>query len=409
VGIVRDKDTGKPLAGAIVEGDTRAGHGRSGFIQTTTDKDGRYRLDGLPKADGNQITVRTNDFIPPSGGEMSSQMPYLSAVKTVGNPLGLEPVTVDFALKRGIWVKGRVTDKSTGKPLWAGIQYFCFNDNPNAKEISSIGKVNWRSSREDGSFHMPVLPGRGLIAVRAQQDHYVMGVGSDKIKGPRTQDSAGFLLTTPYLCYPGNFHTLVEVNPKPGEESIRCDVTLDPGRTLKGTVIGSDGKPLAGARIAGLKDMGYWQENAGTDFTVESLLPNKPRVLQFMHEGKKLAGILALRGEEKGPLTVRLKPWCALTGRLVTQRGEPLTGVHVSCRMEVTQNGKILDTTALDVPVDKGGRFRIEGLPAGHKYRDFYVVKRPYVLEFVGGEPKGLTLQAGETKDLGDLTVKPME
>jgi protocatechuate 3,4-dioxygenase beta subunit len=408
VGIVRDKDTGKPLAGVTIASSNAF---RSDFIRTTTDKEGRYRLDGLPKGDGNKIAARANDYLPPSGNEMSSQRPYLSAVKKVDNPLGLEPVTVDFALKRGVWVKGRVTDKATGKPLWASIEYFCFSDNPNAKEIAFAGnRKNWRSSREDGSFLMPVLPGRGLIAVRAYQDHYIMGVGADRIKGPRTQDSANYFITKPYLCFPGNFHTLVEIDPKTGQESITCDVTLDPGRTLKGTVLGPDGKPLAGARVSGLKPMGYWENKplSGADFTLESLKPNKARLLQFRHEGKKLSGSLLIRGDEKDPVRVRLERWGTLTGRIITPLGNPLTSARVDCWTEVNQNGSIVYESFQHVQPDKDGRFRIEGLAAGMKYK-LGVTRSNIAQNISGGEPKDLTIKAGETKDLGDLTVKPME
>jgi RNA polymerase sigma factor (sigma-70 family) len=409
VGVVRDKDTGKPLAGVTVESEKIAHDFKNGFLRTTTDMDGRYQIDGFPKGGGNEIVARTNDYLPPSGNEMSSQRPYLSAVKKVGNPLGLGPVTVDFALKRGIWVQGRVTDKKTGKPLSASVKYFCFNDNPNAKELASTGNFdNWRQSREDGFFQMPVLPGRGLIAVRAYQDHYVMGVGAEKIKGPRDKGVNDLFITTPHFCFARNFHAVVEIDPKAGEESIRCDMILEPGRSLKGTVLGPDGKPLAGARISGLKDMGYWEENATADFTVESLLPNKPRVLQFVHDGEKLVGMVVLQGDEKAPLSVRLEPSGALAGRLVTLQGDPLAGARVTCGAILKDKGQTVHPTALDVRTGKDGRFRIEGLKPGLKY-GLNVTTGSYVREIVGGEPKDLTIQAGQTKDLGDVTVKLIE
>ena len=172
--------------------------------------------------------------------------------------------------------------------------------------------------------------------------------------------------------------------------------------------IGKDGKPLAGARSSGLKHQSY-DLNPGAEFTVESLQPNKPRVLQFVHDSKKLAGVFVLHGDETGPISVRLEPWGALTGRLVSPRGEPLAGLEVSCRLEAMRNGKSLNTTALFVQSDKDGRFRIEGLAASLTYRDFTVSKNHYVWDVAGGGPKNLTLKAGETKDLGDLEVKPME
>jgi hypothetical protein len=118
VGVVRDKDTGKPLAGVTVE--TEVGSGEA--VRTTTDKDGRYRLDGLTKVE-REIMAMTDD------------MPYLPALRTVEDTPGLDAVTFDIALKRGVWIKGRVFDKATGKPHWADVEYHCFRSNPNVNEV----------------------------------------------------------------------------------------------------------------------------------------------------------------------------------------------------------------------------------------------------------------------------------
>jgi hypothetical protein len=60
------------------------------------------------------------------------------------------------------------------------------------------------------------------------------------------------------------------------------------------------------------------------------------------------------------------------------------------------------------VQPDESGWFCIEGLAAGLKY-ELFVVQRFNELEIVGGRPKELTIQSGETKDLGNITVKPKE
>jgi RNA polymerase sigma factor (sigma-70 family) len=395
VGVVRDKDSGQPLPGVTIESETIADRFGLGLIRTTTDENGRYRLVGLPKSDGNKIVARTYDNFMPHRIEVANERPYLASVKKVGNPLGLEPVTVDFALKRGVWVKGRVTEEATGKPLFAArIEYFYFwEENPDAKELLDLYPFNMGHTEEDGCYRIPALPGRGLITVRAA-DHYIMGVGVERIKGGRVEGSPDFLSTVPYHVIPTNYHALTEILPKSSDESITCDVQLISGRSLKGKVLDPDGKPLNGVRVAGLKDMGYWS-NSDAEFTVESLQPNKPRLLQFEHDGRKLSGSLSLSGNEKGPLSIRLQPWGTLTGRLITTQGEPLDGARISCG-------------ALSVQTGKDGRFRIEGLAAGLKY-DLFITKGFYVRYVEGSEPKGLTIKAGETKDLGELKIKPVE
>jgi RNA polymerase sigma factor (sigma-70 family) len=388
VGVVRDLETGKPLAGVTIEPNKIANpygimNYSAGLIKSTTDKDGHYRLIGLPKGDDNQLLATTDE------------LPYLPVSQKVENTPGLGPVTLDFNLKRGIWVKGRVTEKTTGKPLVGGVGYYCFRDNPHRNDIPENLLGFGRQTRDDGSYQFVVVPGRGLIAVQVSYNNrYLSGVGAEKIKAPRKNIGIDSFDTYPVPCQIPNMNTLVEINPKSGDESITCDLIVVPGRALKGTVLGPDGQPLAGAR----RDR--WDILPGSEFTVWGLPENKlqkPRVIDFVHEGKKLAGFVTVYGDEKEPLQVRLQPWGMLTGRLVTPQGEPLSGVEVSCTPRVG-----------DVFTNKQGRFLIEGLTPGLKH-GVYVSKEGFVLTILGSEPKDLIVKPGETKDLGVLKAKVME
>ncbi len=395
VGVVRDKDTGKPLAGVTVEA-YAFGEVRGQVIRTATDRDGCYRLDGLTKG-SREIMAMTDD------------MPYLPALRTVEDPPGLDTVTFDIALKRGVWIKGRVFDKATGEPHWADVEYHCFRSNPNVNEVPASLPDNRqiKVTRKDGSFQVVALPGRGVISAFSldDSDSCITGVGADKIKG---FDPHALIPGHPFLLR--TKHTLVEINPKPDDDSIICDVALVPGRTLAGRIVGPDGKPLAGVRVCGLSGRGDWEMDPlpGAEFTVRALVPNKPRLLQFVHEGKKLSGFLRLRGDEKGTLQVRLERCGTLTGRIVTPDGKPMAHAIVICNTSEKQyNGLYYDSFPWVQP-DKSGRFSIEGLAPGLKY-ELVVIQRPRELEIVGGRPKELTIQSSETKDLGDLTVKPTE
>jgi RNA polymerase sigma factor (sigma-70 family) len=388
VGVVRDKATGKPLAGATVH--TRTVSGMNGLhdnlIRVTTDKDGKYRIVGLPKGQGNRIIARAGD------------LPYLPVVEPVPDTPGLEPVTVDFALQRGVWVKGRVTDKATGKPVASGIEYFSLSDNPHLKNVR-LDNTNWQGTKDDGSFRTVVLPGPGILAVRSNYERYRKGIGADRIKGQRAKGGFEMILTRPYLLHPGNYHVLVPINPEAGAESITCNVVLDPGRTLAGIVVDPDGQPLAGARVSGEKPMSHWANEPlkGAEFTMVCLGDDESRLIRVMHEGKKLAGWLVVRGNDRGPVRVQLQPWGSLTGRLVKPDGEPMTNVWIDI-------GHLLRVRA-----GKDGQFRIDGLARGLKY-SVSVVKDPgYGLEISGKNLQDFTIKPGETKDLGDIQVKPME
>jgi RNA polymerase sigma factor (sigma-70 family) len=393
VGIVRDKETGKPLAGVTITPSRISNpYGISNYnqelIRTTTDKDGRYRLVGLPKGEDNQLLATTND------------LPYIPAGQKVENTTGLEAVTVDFALRRGIWVKGRVTEKTTGKPLSGGVGYYCFNDNPQSVFARSCTGCR---TQDDGSFRVVALPGPGLIAVQvAHNNRYRSGVGADQVKGPRVNTGIECFDTSPFPLQICNMNTIVEIAPKPGEDSITCDLVVvpgAPGRTLTGTLLGPDDKPLTdvladGARVD------------GDSFTVEGLKPKGRRLIHFRHEDKKLAGFFIVKADDKGPLRVRLEPWGTLTGQVITTEGDSLAGVgSVKC---IVRDGSVVHHFDLTSQLDKKGRFRIEGLAPGVTY-ELDVSKQGYAVDIISGESKDLTIKAGQTMDLGVVKVKVKE
>ena len=387
VGTVRDKDTGKPLAGVTVESQQFAGDnvGGDSSVRTVTDKDGRYRLVGMPKGKGNAIKAA------PAPGQ-----PYLQAGREVEDAPGLEPVTVNFALKRGVVVKGRVLDKVTGQPVISRVLYVVFEDNSHAKEMPDFTTENYLDTPPDGSFQFVAFPGRGLVAVRGWNDHYRMSVGADQIKG---KDEQGFFRTAPFLQEPNTMNRYIELNPAEGTESMTCDVLLDPGRMPRGTVVGPDGKPLAGAQAFGLTAYGQsrnWTRTPlPTEFTVYGLDDGQGREVLFYHAEKRLAVVLRVGGDDRGPLTAKLEPCGAVTGRLVTADGKPRAGALLQVSDWLLPGGGL--------QADKDGRFRIEGLVPGVAY----------TLDVVqNGQPAGhvfagLTLKAGETRDLGDVVVKP--
>src|SRR5262249_31100542 len=84
LGTVRDKDTGKPLAGVAMQSHKFAGVNVSGdsSVHTVTDKDGRYRLVGMPKGVGNVIKAAP-----------APDQPFFQSIHEVEDSPGLEPVT----------------------------------------------------------------------------------------------------------------------------------------------------------------------------------------------------------------------------------------------------------------------------------------------------------------------------
>jgi RNA polymerase sigma factor (sigma-70 family) len=382
-GVVRARDSGKPLAGVRVASEIVAGNNVMGndLVSATTDANGCYRLTGLPQRKGNRIKA-----VPADG------QPYLLSVKAVPDPFKGDPARVDFALQRGVVVTGRVTDKVTGKPAPAGVSYFVFADNPYLKGSPGFTAESLFWTKADGRFRFVVFPGRGILACRAGSGGYPVGVGADQIKGA---DPQGFFRTYPYHCHPVNFNALAEVNPGKDAVAVTCDLVLDAGRTLTGTVLGPDGNPLPGAQVSGLRDRGGWEPSPLTtaEFQVRNLTAGKPRPLVFRHPGKRLAGYCQLRGDAQGPVRVKLQPWAVVTGRLLGADGRPRTRVDLIFWSSPSLPGN-------RIRPDKDGKFCLEGLAPGLKYT-LAVVKNGNVLD--GWVFQGLTVRAGETKDLGHV------
>ncbi len=153
-GVVRDQDNGRPIAGLTLHAgvyDARRLSPDPG-IEATTDTDGRYRLIGLPKAPAYRLIV-----------EQSPGKPYhkISFRAPASSP-AFEPVTFDIALKRGVLIRGRVTDKATGQPASGYIHAFFFRNNPAIKDYPGYDVPNslaYVPIQDDGRYEAVGLPG----------------------------------------------------------------------------------------------------------------------------------------------------------------------------------------------------------------------------------------------------------
>ena len=97
---------------------------------------------------------------------------------------------------------------------------------------------------------------------------------------------------------------------------MKRDVTLDPGWTFTGTVLGPDGKPLAGARKCDLNARYRWEhERMTTAEFAGGFNPRRPHAILFQHPEKGLVGAAQPPKENGGSVTVRLEPGAAVTGR----------------------------------------------------------------------------------------------
>lgn len=389
-GVVRDADTNLPVEGVRINGTAFREGGLSYYheIESVTDDAGRYLLLGLPQADRYRL------FAFPGKG-----LPYPTATfaKAAGVPAPAAAV-IDLSLKRGVLIRGRVTDKRTGKPLKASVETYAFADNPHLKDYPFPGSYQPRTFADaDGRFEIAALPGRGLIAAHAGSENYLRGVGTETIPGANPRVS---LNTRPSSFFPYNFHVLAQINPEPGTEVVTCDLQCDPGRTRSVTIVDPEGKPLAGARVKGRRPVQSSRQLAvePARFEVYSLDPRQPRRLYAFHEERGLAGSIIAAADEDGPLVLRLEPQAILTGRVVDEKGEPIGRLTLIDFLQPKFDPARGELNG-EPEVGPDGRFRIVVVP-GLTYEATAVSEKNRML---GRVFHGAKLAPGETRDLGDV------
>jgi protocatechuate 3,4-dioxygenase beta subunit len=420
-GTVTEKGTGKPIAGAVVGVDGDWVH---------TDAKGRYRLTGLGKRAPHVAAARGSH--------------HFYTQREVPDTTGAEPITIDFELQRGREIRGRLTDKG-GRPVRGYVWYSARPDNPNLKGLNirdALGMFHGRMTMADGAFRVLACPGPGYLAVKAEQDRFTCA----EFKEWKGDANVGFnmpgwkgdlVAAVPNNLVPSHCHAIVAVEPSPDDpKSWTRDIVLDPGKTVNGTLVGPDGKPVAGALAFGLTAILTTQVRSipdrperinrlkGADFTVFGVNPREPRLLVFVHPQKNLGKLLLVRGDEKQPLRVRLEPLGTATGRLVDSKGKPAAGIVITPRINLrsiarkdrkTLPSDLLYFAGIDtheerpyptaVTADAKGHFTVAGLLPGIKFALKVYRKAPNGEEITENQLSILSLEAGKTKNLGDLKL----
>src|SRR5262249_39742429 len=141
----------------------------------------------------------------------------------------------------------------------------------------------------------------------------------------------GGLGTAPFHIFAGSTNAVARINPDKDTESIQRDVTLDPGVTFSGRLVGPDGKPVEGALSSGLTSSsgGERPPLKTASFTVRAFNLRQPRPVLFRHIEKGLVGALEPPKDASKPVTVRLQPGAIATGRLVDADGQPRANVEL--------------------------------------------------------------------------------
>ncbi|QDT92221.1 M56 family metallopeptidase [Gimesia algae] len=413
-GVVRDTKTHQPVPGVTLQSYRLAGHRTSGWseglVQTVTDDQGRYRLEGLPIGKNEVICLNPKN------------QPYLLSKFVAETSAGIPVLKKDVDLTRGIWVEGRAYDKASGKPVRGGrVHYFAFNDNPFLQPVKkSLAHLTTHYKlQSDGTYRIPALPGPGIVAVMADDhEQYQRGKGAENIKGKKYQQMNAFY-TVPYLLIVSNFHFMAEVNPAEDAKSVQLDFPFDSGRTLQIKVITQDGKAVQNGNYVGLmEEFPSWHGFSNGQLEIRGYRPEQPRRVQAIDPERKQVGYLLIDEKDPSDLKITLEPWAEITGRLVDEFGIPQANIMLSDSFSVLKNDP---NVALLPPnpeqksggstkyvTDKNGRFMIRGLIPGIKYSAYARELRKNGTSFsLGDLVNGDPLQPGEVRDLGDIQFNP--
>ena len=420
-GIVEDAASGKPIPGCRMIGD-RWGESPDTVVDVVTGARGEYRLKGLSKID--LVFVR-----PPKGSL------YLSRRVEVAHTARQPKVKLDIELAKGAIVIGRVVDKQTGKGVQGSIGFLPLGGNRfyGAKPGFDMRGYDQEQTDKDGRFRRVAIPGKSLVLFQIvhpterlngqdlcvyrgavpDSDHKDIFIPNSIHGGWDVGKADGQFLTD----ISGYYATVKVIDAKEDGET-RVELFVDRGATARIAVQDASGKPLAGVWAAGLTDHPQWLNTyklPEATATVYALNPDKPRAMAFFHAEKKLGGTATVRGDERGPVVVKLAPLGQVSGRLFDADDKPLKGVEVSLGADLQmKSGGELDRVVAPrgkpVRTDKDGRFHIEGVVPGLKFVLFLQAKAPVFGGVASLAVRQVQVKPGEKLNVGDLrNLKPWQ
>jgi RNA polymerase sigma factor (sigma-70 family) len=404
-GVLKDAETGEPLADAEVRSDRFPGSNfvGTGRLRTRSDARGRFRLLGMPKGTGNQILVVPND-----------EQPYFLHTAEVPDPPGMTPVKVEVALQRGIWIEGKLTEQATGKPVvGAWLHYFPYRSNRFAQANQEFGKGRLGGfvfqdrylSKADGSFRLVGLPGRAIVGANVWHKSYLQGAGSESIPGMAKN---GHFVTYDNPVMPGRHWPTVmkEIDPAADAKVVHVDLQVMNGASVRLKVVDADGKPVAGVATRGLAGRSSHEREPmkEAEDEVKGLYPDEERLVLLRHEGRKIGVVIRVRpgDDSKGPIVATLKPLAAITGRTANFDDSPVPAARI--RPILLSSGSY-PTILPEVVSDGEGRFRVPDVPTGCDY-SLVVEAGTLRADRRVAFHKQLGVKPGETTDVGDVKFK---
>lgn len=376
----------------------------SGGASAVTDENGKYTLTGLPSRGSVNLYA-----ICPDG------LAYVNASRRDNAySATTPPENADFELSPGIVARGSVTD-TAGVPVRARVSYLCLRNNEYAQDMTdSFGSYGSRETDENGDYEIVVIPGQGVITAVANGDREFEKASFEGLGLPLNRGvNNGMLSTINRGIVRGEHYDAVAlISPKSLDDEVTVHLKLREGNQVVGRLVDAKGEAVRYAK--------WWQpeRNFGdqlesAEFVVGGLRDGEERRIVFRHEKLRLGAVVEVGKHSKSPVTVKLRPYATITGRLVNKSGQPIAKARYAAITAGTtaklQESRGQRSALKHRPVvsgegetDADGRFRIDEIIPGHK------------CELAAGEPgsrlpralKQLSLRSGESRDLGDVVLK---
>ena len=287
-------------------------------------------------------------------------------------------------------------------PVAAFVEYVPTLDNPNLSSIKDVSLFEPIATRPDGSFTLPALPGPGVVVATAMDDRFLT---ADRTRAdqPAQARKLGIIRGD---TSPDRSQALEPITPESTAKTYRCDLSVVPAPEPIVRILDSDGRPLAGAIVSGAESSDlsrecWWQSRQHGVFRVSGLIDHRIRNLAIHHEGRRLAGTLAVRDAEPGPFVARLRPWGTVSGRLVDRDGRPRAGVVLTYQDSYSGRRPFAQAFPKDVTTDSSGRFTFVGLVPEQEYAIRLLPEDVYAPTVSVGWPHAV--EPGACKDLGDV------
>ncbi len=413
VGTVVEAETGLPVQNATIychQTGTRSNTWRSRPVPiTTSDQDGKFELLGVAKSENTRLTI-----FPPKDKRL-----LIQDVLSVPDSSDVEPVQLDIKLDSGVWIRGQVTDKQTGKGVESQLVYIALRDNPHLgsltgyqqrRRFDAYKNLGHFDTDDQGNYCIVGIPGRAVLGARTDSQTYASAVGFQQLLNSFGQkysqeeieeareigmdlSNGRFLDTRISYSFQNVFgSSFVGIQPTEGILEVTQDIKLDSGIEILAKAVDANGEAVESFEVSnvdGFFNSGEFQNGIAR---IQKVTEDEVRTIRFTSQAQQLGAIVQIPSElNQQNDTVVLKPFAKAQGRLVDDAGNPLVGYKINSNL----NGKTVVT-------DEQGMFHIANLISDHELSlDIYAPGeneyRPYV-------PK-LKAIAGETLQLGDINL----